>query len=134
MHLHTTRLTPDPFENTFSGTHLYCGSNNNPIEVEFVAAPKTSIISGFAFRGLCETNCEDYVAALLDSPLWAPDAVHQIPPQVMAKKPLKLFLRLSMLQVIGAAVHVGDREVFPLSSGSTMSVIPQPDMCFKVQL
>jgi hypothetical protein len=63
-HLHTPNLTKDPFENTFSGTHLYCGSNNNPIVGESVAAPKTSIISGFVFRGLFETNCEDDDAAL----------------------------------------------------------------------
>jgi hypothetical protein len=79
-HIHTPKLTPDPFENTFSGTHLYCGSNNNPIVGEFVAALNTSIISGFAFRGLCETDCENDVVALLGSLLWAPDTVHQIPP------------------------------------------------------
>jgi hypothetical protein len=63
-HLHTPNLTKDPFENTFSGIHLFCGSNNNPIGGEFVAALKTSIISDFAFRGLCETNCEVDDAAL----------------------------------------------------------------------
>jgi hypothetical protein len=56
-----------PLENTFLGIHSYCGSNNNSTVGQFVDALKSSIISGAAFRGLCETNSEDDDAALLHS-------------------------------------------------------------------
>jgi hypothetical protein len=68
--------TQVPIENTFGAIHsCYC-SNDNPTVGEFVGALKTSIISGLAFKGLHETDCEDD-ATLLDKIqflLRAPDA------------------------------------------------------------
>jgi hypothetical protein len=46
---------------------LHCGSNNNPIVGQFVDALKSSIISGLAFRGQSNLNCEDDKTELLDN-------------------------------------------------------------------
>jgi hypothetical protein len=46
--------------------------------------------------------------------------LHEILPQVMARKSLMLFLSIHVAQQeqkdTGAAVHAGDKEMFPLSS------------------
>jgi hypothetical protein len=66
---------------------------------QFVDALKTSIINVLAFRGLCGNNCKDDDATFLDSVNCSSGhlmLLHEILPQVMARKPLMLFLRVSM--------------------------------------
>jgi hypothetical protein len=80
--LQTRNLNQEPLENTFGAIRSYCGSNNNPTVGQFVDALKPSIISGLAFRGLCETNYEDDGATLLDnvqSLFRAPEAASRNP-------------------------------------------------------
>ena len=57
-YLETQNLNQDPLENTFGVISLHCGSNN-PNVGQFADALNTSIINGFAFRVLRNTNCED---------------------------------------------------------------------------
>jgi len=57
-YLETRNLNQDPLENTFGVISLHCGSNN-PNVGQFADALNTSIINGFAFRVLRNTNCED---------------------------------------------------------------------------
>jgi hypothetical protein len=65
---------------------------------QFADAQKTSIINGFPFIGLCGSNCEVEGSTVLDTlhSLLRVMLCHQISPQVMARKPLMLLLRVSM--------------------------------------
>ena len=63
----TQSLNQDPLENTFGVIHLHCGSNNNPTVGQYVDALKTSIISGLAYTGLHNANCEGDDIELLDN-------------------------------------------------------------------
>jgi hypothetical protein len=56
MCLHTRNLNQDHLKNTFGVMCSYCGFNNNPPVGLFIVVQETSIISGLAYRGLCETN------------------------------------------------------------------------------
>jgi hypothetical protein len=67
--------------------------------VLMIDALKTIIISVLAFRGLCGSNCKDDDANLLDSLNRFSGhliLLHEMLP-VMARKPLMMFLRISML-------------------------------------
>jgi hypothetical protein len=67
---------------------------------QFVDALKTSIINVLTLRGLCGNNCKDGGDTLLDSLYYSSGhlmLLHEILPQVMARKPLMIFLRVSLL-------------------------------------
>jgi hypothetical protein len=67
---------------------------------QFVDALKTSIVNGLPFRGLCETNCEDECATLLDnlqSCLGHLILLYEVLPKAMLREPQMLFLRIFML-------------------------------------
>jgi hypothetical protein len=127
------QLFDDPLVNTSGAICLYCGSNNNPTMGWFVDALKTSIINGLAFRGLCETNCENNGATLMDnilSLLRSPDASSPNSSTSLSKETLdhvpKSFHVVRQVQKdTGAEVH-GDVEVFPVAyfSGSTARQVP----------
>jgi hypothetical protein len=118
--LHTQNLNQDPCENTLDSIHSYCGSNNNRTVGQFVDALKTSIINGLAFIGLCETNCEDDGATLLDNLqllLRAVDASSLNPSSSHGEEAphavLEIFNVAQQEQKdVGAAVHAGDVEMF----------------------
>ena len=65
-YLETRNLNQDPLENTFGVISLHCGSNNIPTVGQFADALNTSIINGFAFGDLRNTNCGDGKTELLD--------------------------------------------------------------------
>jgi hypothetical protein len=67
---------------------------------QFVNALKTSFINGLAFGSLCETNCEDDGATLLDNLqllLRVPDASSLNPSSSHGKETLDDVLTISML-------------------------------------
>jgi hypothetical protein len=89
------QLFDDPLVNTFADICSYCGSSNNPTVGQFVDALTTSIMNALAIRGLCGTV---RMMVLLLWITYSPYSgnlmlLHQIPPQVMARK----LLRVSML-------------------------------------
>jgi hypothetical protein len=93
-------MNQDTLENNFGAFRSYRGANNNPTVGQFVDDLNPSIISGLAFRGMCESNCEDDDATLLDnlqSLLKAPDATSQNPSPVHDKKTLDAVPESSML-------------------------------------
>jgi hypothetical protein len=58
-YLLTWNQNQNPLENTYDVIHLHCGLIDDPTVGQFVYATKTSIINSLAFRGLCNTTCED---------------------------------------------------------------------------
>jgi len=50
--LETRNINHDALQNTFDAIRLPCGSNNKPCDEEIVAALKTVIINGLAYRSL----------------------------------------------------------------------------------
>ncbi|PNF15720.1 hypothetical protein B7P43_G12478 [Cryptotermes secundus] len=127
-YLHTQNLNQDPLENTFGAIRLNCGSNNNPTVGQFVNALKTSIISGLAFRGLGETNCEDDGATLLDnlqSLFRAPETASRYPStshdkETPAGMPESFHVTQQVHMDMSPAVPAGEMEVFSVAyvSGS----------------
>jgi hypothetical protein len=119
----TRNLNQEPLENTFGAIHSYYCSNNNPTVGHFVDALKTSIINGPAFRGLCETNCEDDGATLLDnlqSLFRAPDVASRNPSTSRGKEtpdtvPESFHVAHQVQKDICAAVQTGDMEVFSVA-------------------
>jgi hypothetical protein len=126
--LHTRNLNQDPLENIFGAIRSYSVSNNNSTVGLFVDALKTSIISGLAFRGVCETNCEDDGATLLNnlqSLLRAPDATSPNPSSSHGKEtpdavPESFHVAQQVQKDTGATVRAGDMEVYSVAhiSGS----------------
>ena len=100
--LETQNLNQDVLENTFVAIHLHCGSNNSPSVGKFVDALKTVIISGLAFRGLLEPNCED--DGVMVPLFWTicipfsscPVFLHSVSRQVMTGRPQTMFHTLFM--------------------------------------
>ncbi|XP_023721687.1 uncharacterized protein LOC111872233 [Cryptotermes secundus] len=127
-YFHTKNLNQDPLENTFGAIRSCCGSNNDPTVGQFVDALKTSIISGFDVVGVCESNCEDDGAALLDnlqSFLREPDAASQKPSTSHGKEtsddvPESFHVAQQLHKDIGATVDAGNMKVFSVAyvSGS----------------
>jgi hypothetical protein len=119
--LHTQSLIQYPLENTFGAIRSYCGSNDNPTVGQIVDAQKTSIISGLAFRGLCETNCEDDGATLPDNlqSFRAPDTASRNPSTSHGKETPddgpERFHVAQQVQDIFSAVHAGNTEVFSVA-------------------
>ena len=48
--LETRNINHDALQNTFDAIRLHCGSNNIPCDEQIVAALKTVIINGLAYR------------------------------------------------------------------------------------
>jgi hypothetical protein len=93
-YLHTRNLNQDFLENTFGAIHLYCGLNNNPTVGQFVVVLKISIING----------CVKLIMRVMVLLFWITCnhcsghlMLHEIVLQVMARKPLMMFLIVSML-------------------------------------
>jgi hypothetical protein len=119
-YLETRNLNQDALENTFGAIRLHCGSNNNPTVGQFVGALKTDIISGLAYRGLRDCNCEDDGASFLDN-------LHSFlkPSCVSSSSLLASHVRgttdsnvddvKEAQQGVCKAVHVGDMEALPIA-------------------
>jgi hypothetical protein len=121
--LHTQNRNQDPLENTFGAIRSYCVSNSNPTLRQSVDALKTNIISGLAFRGLCETNCNDDGGTFLDnlqSLLTAPNASSPNPSGNHGKEapydvPERFHVAHQVQKDIGTGVHIDDMEVFSVA-------------------
>ena len=66
-YLETQSLNQDLLENTFGVIRLHCVSNNNPTVGQFVDVLKTSNISGLAYTGLHNANCEGDDTEIMDN-------------------------------------------------------------------
>jgi hypothetical protein len=123
------QLSDGPLLNTFGAIRSYCGLNSNPTVGQFVDALKNTIINAFALRGLCGTGCENGSVSVLDN--LALGASSPNPSTNDGKEtpdvPESFHVAQQVQKDMGAAVHAGDMEVFPVVHlYSEMSVWHQP--------